>query len=811
MTKKRRRSRRLKDETDPTVLSEGAVAASQVSRLLASPHACAAILVALQLLVAAIVLWRFMSGQAYFAFTDIGSDTYEHYVPIAMHLARELQQGIPGSWSFEFGLGGITRLGLNPFLLINAAWGPDAVPAMRIWVYLLKLVLGCICLYYYLVVTGRRPVTSAIVALSYSFCGFIVVDGQWDPLASEYALYPLILLAIALLFAERPRLWPLPLAIALAVLCGLFVFSIGVFLAYCFVAALITSPNRRATLAGWLIRAFPLAALGLALAAPQVIAHALQLLDSPRVTGTDAGFAMRLVESVRPNNSAIIHSQLAGLLHKDLLGIGNSYRGWTNYLEGPTFFVGVIPLLIIPQLWTGSKSDRRVLIATLAALAAFVALPALRYLAFGFALPYFRVTNLWVSLLLLIVAARALDLILSRRVRRVPLAVTVGMLSLLMLYVRIQAPGIVNGTHLAKIAVVTGVSAACLFLFSWVNAMARHAGLILLLLAAVTAAVFSYPAFNTRRAAVTASRFGFGDGTLAALGSLRDRDPGFFRVEKSFDSGSLCDALAQGYMGVKSYWFHSSSTVRIFSGLEVAPARQQRRLNPSNWLPNFADRFALYSLVGVKYFLSRRPVQWPGFGEIGSTAGMRIYENRAALPLGFVYTQQFRTGAFSELSVPLKDSAVLRAAILDTPVTGVPDLAKSDLVPLGDSGNLEETYFGPLRELTARGLDIEVFTDQYIVGTISTEAAGILTLSIPYSSGWSISINDERVRPMIVNFGMLGAQIGPGRHRIEATYVTPGQTLGLALSAVAALGILVLSIKRPTLLGPGSPLSQASQ
>lgn len=790
MTKKRRHSRHEQDRAAAIAAPEQP--APPQSKRAASPYMYAAVLVALQLLVATIVLWQFLSGKAYFAYSDIGSDTHDHYIPQAMCLARELQSGLPSSWSFEVGLGTVTRLGLNPFLLLNAALGPDAVPSMRVWVYLTKLVAGGLVMYWFLVLRGRKPASSAVAALCYSYCGFMVVDGQWDVLATEYVMYPMLLLGLAYLRTPRRQLWPLPVAVALSVYSSVFLFSMCIFMLLCLAAEMIASDRRGAVARTWLTLVAPLFVLGLMLSAPQVIVHIAQLLDSPRVTGINAGFTNRLIESLGLNDARLVHAQIAGLFQKDLLGVGNAYRGWMNYLEGPTYFVGLLPLMAIPQLWRGSPADRRILTATLIAIVAIVVLPASRYLAFGFALPYFRVNNLWVSLTLLAVTARAIDRVIERGVSRATLSLTISIVVGLLLFASVRFPRLTNQSHVTAVLALTAVSTTAMLVVSTGRLRQRMVGPLFLAVCAVTSVTLSYAPFNSGRTVVTSRTLGFDDATGAALQLIRSRDPGVYRIEKSYDSVSFCDSVAQGYMGVKSYWFHGSSVVRLYSALDLFPKRL-RQLNFTNWLPNFGARFALYSLFGVKYFISRVPLDWPGFEEIGRVDGLRIYENSEALPLGVVYTRQMPVDVFESLPPESREAALLRAAVVQQPIKGIPITTALDSSDPSQHSR-QSTYSEDLLALKRRSLLLNSFSNTSLSGTLTTDEAGVLVLSIPYSLGWAITIDGKMSPPLIANMGMLATEIAPGPHHITVSYTPVGQSIGIALACTAAAALTAMSL-----------------
>ena len=242
------------------------------------------ILLGLQALLAVAIFWDFLSGQHYFAYTDIGSDSYFAFVPYAMHMARTFaSEGFAG-WSFEVGLGGPTAwLPRDTFTLLNLAGGPDNVLPLRIWIYLLKIVLGGTSFFVLIRCYVTRWETAVIAALAYSFCGFVVVNGQWDPEATEFVFFPLILWAIVT-HLRTGNVIALPVVMAASLISDVFFVAVAVFMLLTCVAFIVTSSEPAAMLRTWLRRILPLAAIGYLLAAPHLLPVIFQMLDSPRIS-----------------------------------------------------------------------------------------------------------------------------------------------------------------------------------------------------------------------------------------------------------------------------------------------------------------------------------------------------------------------------------------------------------------------------------------------------------------------------------------------------------------------------------------------
>ncbi len=744
-------------------------------------------LAALQAAVALVLFHDYLFGNKYFAFVDIGSDTFTHSVPTLMHLA--VPANWASAWSFNIGLGALLPVSLSPFTLLGIAAGPEHVLDMRIWVYLAKIFTGGAAFYGFVLASGARREIALIVALAYSFCGYVTTDGQWDPFSTEFVAYALVLWAIAS-HARHRNVWFIPVAIAFAAYSGTFLFSVGVFIVYAFAAALV-APNRPlATIAVWLRSILPQCAVGLLLAAPVVIPLVFQLLDSPRITGAQSGFGNRTQELLSLNDPVTVLFQLTALFHKNVLGVGNLHAGWINYLESPVFFVGVLPLLLIPQLWRGSPVDRRILVAGSLALTLFIAVPAFRYLAYGFGLDYFRVNNLWISILLLAMFARTLSCIAERGIHRWLLGGTAAVLAAGLLLLETELRPFVSVPHAAKILAFLG--AALLLGLALGRALAWRQFVFLALgFVAIEAAVINYPSFHAQRAAVTRQTPGYDDGTLAALAFLKKRDTGFYRVEKTYNSVALGDALAQGYMGVKSYWFQGNSVVELYIDLGVIP-RHSPSKNFTNWLPNFGGRFVLNSLVGVKYMLARSALDWAGFRKIHEANGIWIYENDLALPLGVVYEQQFPRDQFAALSLEAKDITMTNAAIVEALRGSSPRVFDVQQLRRKSTDWLAENYAGPARRLQRRGLIVEQFSHGHITGRVTSDVPGVMVFSIPYTKGWSVTIDSVEQPVFRANLGMLATDITSGEHRVELRYSLPGLSVGLLVGVFGLIGIWTL-------------------
>lgn len=764
------------------------------------------ILIAIQMLVALFALSNFVFGSSYLAFIDMGSDSYTQIVPAFTHLARELESGWPSAWSFHYGLGNSNSGIPNPFWLSGALGGPDNVLRSLIWSYLLRLVVAGLAFYWLLYLNGYRRATCIVMALSYSYCGFATVDGQWESMLSEFAIYPLILVGTTL-YLKNNNVWALPLFVALAAYCGVFMFALGLFLAYVCICRCILSDSAVAEAKRWLFGIFPLSLLGLALAAPVVIHTAIQVLNSPRLMGQQSLASELLSLAFQINTRDVLMSEMGAFFHKDLFGIGNEYRGWLNYLEGPIFYVGMLPLLLLPQLWGHEKKNRLRLILALSAITAFILFPGVRFLTYGFTLPYFRTNNLWISLLLLMLAARALDYVWLVGVDRIKLIKTTAYLAAFLIgFWVVTPPGFLVSYHVVKVLVFLLLSAGVLYLIKLDSPRTSHHLPLLIGITALSAIFFTYPSFNSRNAVTpeTASYVeigasgGYSDISGEIISKIRqlDREP-FYRIEKTFLSGSLNDAVVQEYFGVKSYDLHGAAIVKLFLEKELYPAGGRNLPSWTNLIYGFGDRFALNTLVGVKYMLSQAPLNWPGYSLLYQERGIYVYENTLAFPLGGIYPQQVLVDKLAALPQVSQDFIMLQAAVVEVPVGTVALSDPAVLLPASDD-MLASNYSNVAKEFKKNGLTIDYFSPDSISGYITSPVSGILAFSIPNVPGWTVSIDGAEVPTIRVNFGFFGVPITPGEHRVSLSFSPPGLVPGLIVMffSLISLCLVVCVVRR---------------
>ncbi len=89
--------------------------------------------------------------------------------------------------------------------------------------------------------------------------------------------------------------------------------------------------------------------------------------------------------------------------------------------------------------------------------------------------------------------------------------------------------------------------------------------------------------------------------------------------------------------------------------------------------------------------------------------------------------------------------------------------------------------------------DVRVGTDA-LSGTVISQGAGVLFLSVPYSTGWRATVDGVPAPLLRANIGFSGIAVASGEHRVELRYATPGLGTGSAASLLALVLAVALAI-----------------
>ncbi|MBM4310596.1 MAG: YfhO family protein [Deltaproteobacteria bacterium] len=626
------------------------------------------LLIVLVALLCSVVYGGFLSGRKFYAYTDVGSDTYNNYWPAYSYFVDVYKTGTFGFWNFEEGLGTSiftnSDLVFDPFILLFLPFDKTTLPFVLVYAAVLKILLAALFFYIYLSQFSIQPYAKMIGALLYAFNGYMILTGQHYHAATLMVFMPAYLYLYERLALRPTRLVAFMYAVTLAVFlifCIYYVYFVCLLMPLYILFRWLSS--ERGTFKDFIIRPALFSCIGAGLGAFLVFPTLYVYLTCPRVSGSLSGANIFSLDS-----AANYYAVLSRFFSNN--AAFSKHLHWYD----PALYCGLITLLIVPQIvWHGRIRDRLICGLGFCIVCAALVFPYFRIVMNGFSHTTYR-WSFFVILCAIAVGAKALDhLVRTGNVHKKTLAATALVLFSLLAAVILRLNAYGSGRDLLDY----GAAGVIIALYCGVFMCMSRAGMmpllktLLVLLVAVELAWASYRIVNDRETVSPDSinnRQGYYDYTSDAIAYLRSIDDGFYRVDRSFMSVFLRDSLLHRYMGLQA-----ANSMNHPSYIEFNCAVDVPSLYGTFcYLPGFWSRQNLQTLTGVKYFLAKKGHAVPFGYEYMHTAGdIDIFENRHALPLGFVYDACIDHATFSRLENHQKDEVLLKAFVAE-PGTPVP-------------------------------------------------------------------------------------------------------------------------------------------
>lgn len=110
-----------------------------------------------------------------------------------------------------------------------------------------------------------------------------------------------------------------------------------------------------------------------------------------------------------------------------------------------------------------------------------------------------------------------------------------------------------------------------------------------------------------------------------------------------------------------------------------------------------------------------------------------------------------------------------------------------------------EKFVNGYNYLDSGKLNVTEFDDTYISGTFTAKNSQILYTSIPYDSGWSVTLDGKELDESdIVKIGdsLLGVRVNAGEHTIEFKFTSKGLFIGFGITIIFAAVFVLLIINK---------------
>ena len=96
-------------------------------------------------------------------------------------------------------------------------------------------------------------------------------------------------------------------------------------------------------------------------------------------------------------------------------------------------------------------------------------------------------------------------------------------------------------------------------------------------------------------------------------------------------------------------------------------------------------------------------------------------------------------------------------------------------------------YEHSVKDLRSKALNVTDFSERKLAGKVSADQPGMLFLSVPYSEGWKVKVDDQDTAFYQANHGFIGVPLSEGEHHILLEYVTPWLKVGIIISVLSML------------------------
>jgi uncharacterized membrane protein YfhO len=771
-------------------------------------------LVGLCLLLVGVLIFRdFLFNGAVLLYKDIGNDSIKSYYPDFVHLSNYIRsQGFP-SWSFHIGMGQDLAYATGYLIWQPVSWLPkELIAPALIFQHLGKILIVGLLFFRFLQLRRFQAPAPLLGSLLLSFSAYMCMGSCWYPLTDEVVCFAAILLGTET--ALQGRRW-ITLALGTAL-----VGMINPFYLYlCALFLIFYVPLRLFGQYGWqprrlLRRCFALAAvaaLGSSLGAIVTLPSLDVVLNSLRGSGATSAravlssFPLFGLESTRHYITAVLRP-----FANDMLGVGDAFQGWQNYLEAPLTYCGLLCLIIFPQaLIAGRRQSRIIAVLFLAGMLIPTVFPWFRYLFWLFQGDYYRTYSLFWILGVITLSSVAFSRYAEGRALNLWMlaASTILLSGILYLPVGELQNHINRGLRSA--------ATAYLLLYGTVLAAGqlaqrqKLAAYLIVGLAAVELVQFARITVSDRK---TVSKQELNHGiahdreTIEAVQDIRRDDDTFFRITKLrlSDLGTEIDpngSMLLGYYSTSSYSsFNNLNYIRFLKTVDAIPTNLE---TDTRWAVGLAGNFVLSMFACEKYALVEDPLPFRNASQyelIRQYGKYYLLRNNLFLPLGLTFTHYLPEELFRQLSRDEKEQVLLVVAVLSSEEEAQKQGLQEITIPELKTEMAASSFPETIERRRKSALKLTSFRQTRIEGNVHLDQKSILVIQTPFDHGWRAFQDGQSVPVLKADVGLLGVGLDGGEHKVELHYRNPLLVPALSVTLASFL-ILVAALWRWPRLG----------
>lgn len=636
-------------------------------------------LIGILLGISGIVYYDFIIGNKMFIYSDIGGDTLSAYWPIHYFLFDKIKEGYLPAWNFNLSIGTATlpllSYIMDPFSLIFFLVDVREIGSVFVYTMILKIVIAGILFYIYTKKMFSDNRIAMIVAILYAFSGYMILWGQHYFFGTFMVYIPLALMGFEKWKAEGKNGLFILSIFLIALLGAYWLFSFSIFLFfYAVFSYLLTykldSKKAWIKFVSFAMKSIGLYLLGVGLACVILLPQVVYLFLSPRTLGS-------IPKDI--NKPILIH--YIAIVLRSLSSIttikGNFYSSlrfgeWWDYYEGPSIYCGIITMILSWNvLKIKDKRERKIYTVSLMGICSLLIFPIFMYLFNAFSAKNYRWDYIVVVFFLIFLSRSMKEIKLHGIETRTAIGVFIGII-------------LISG-----LTIIAGYK---VYNWSSINLVVFYKEVIIvfIFLTLYTVLIVCYPKFKNKktyyvifgaiivlevcrqsyivtneRETISKSYISEGQGYFEssineAVRYIKEKDQSVYRIDTTFNSGSLNDSLIQDYYGIKGYTsFQSPSYFELVGQFDLPKEK-----NWVNFNRGLYNRDHLRNILGVKYLIAKENEFVPQeYKEIKRINQLIIYENLNFIPFGYLYDNYITQDEFKELNILQKDIVVYNAFI----------------------------------------------------------------------------------------------------------------------------------------------------
>ena len=720
-----------------------------------------------------------------FTDNDWRADAIQQIWPNLLYLSRCLKEGHLPAWNFSQMLG--MKDEARTFFDYAAALGKtESIPYALNWLYMIKIVFSGIFFYKYIMAISNNRLGAIITAFSYSFCGPMMLRGSWKGYPNE-----VLAVAVLLYFSEcyvqgrYKKIFPI-IAAVFSYTVGAYYscFYVIVFSGYAFWRCFSTGWNKanlrrfmQYEIAYW---------IGFVIGCRNVIDLIYSILHSARFAYTED--QLSAVFSL-----ADLPLDFMGSVNPSFFGIED--RTYTNVLQGPEFYCGLLTFLLLPQvIRLKDKTLKKWYFVMFALIGLYLICPWLRMVTAGGGrtAPY-KVSSFWIIPVLLTISSsrwgQLKDRKMSRKVFNISCIFTAAAYAACRAFLYPYNIKKLDVFFLAFLAVY------CLLINLFLSDKIKLKIFVAMVcaLCVCETVVYFYDIFNGIESVLTKNDLQTdvfynytGNSTYELVNRICDSEnERFYRMEQIYVSTYPCDSVAYGYHGIRGYV--GGTWVSKYAGgfmRSVSIRDAEHVVQTEGWM----EDVALNTLMSVKYILvGSDPVMY-GYSLADSAGAMQAYRNSNFLPIGYTYDKYMDYDEFMSIPIENRGAALLEGCVL-TDGELLQYAEHMDCTPYVEMTGFDEAiYQRNVDERKKETIEVNEFEGDYIRGTIGSSGNRILFFSIPYDEGWTVWIDGKEQQTYCIDNGLLGTYLSEGQHDVILKWSNPMGIYIIALMAAGSIG-----------------------